>query len=95
MADHMATLSPARLCSADGKLCYYRRLEYGFIAFLALLAVKSSPFAPSLNRYVSLLRVPSSVQQSSVPLQQVRDTCSFCVIRVLLPLIIPLVLPGI
>ena len=32
------TRSPTRLCSRDGKLCYYRRLEYDFLFFfLALL----------------------------------------------------------
>ena len=42
MADG-ATRSPARLCSRDGKICYYyRRLEYDFSCFLRLTSF--SPF---------------------------------------------------
>ena len=87
MADRVAR-SPARLRSRDGKLCYYRRLEYDFLVFC--LTSFFSSFPPPLSRYVSLLGVASSVQQSSATLQQV--TCS-CVIFVLWlpPLRIPFV----
>ena len=58
------TWSPARLCLCcrDGKLCYYGRLKYDFLAFFRAL------LPTSLSRYVCLqyhVRVPSSVQQSS------------------------------
>ena len=69
MADHV-TRSPFGLCSTDGKLCYYRRLEYDFfILFLAFFSFSS--LAPSLSWYISLLRIASSAQQSSAPRQQV------------------------
>ena len=59
MADSVRRF-PARLCSRDGKLCYYGRRQYDFLAlvpcFLPFL------FSPSLSHYVSILRVPSSVQ---------------------------------
>ena len=60
---HSVTWSPAQLFSRDGKLCYYGRLEYNFFAFVPCF------------RYVFLLRVPSSVQQSSATLSKhvVRD----------------------
>ena len=64
------TRFPARLCGRDGKLCYYRRLEYDFLAFFALLPSFLVSY-PSLSRYFSLLRVASSVQQSSAALQRV------------------------
>ena len=68
------TKSPPRLCSRDGKVCYYGRLEYDFLAlvpcFLLLLVF------PSLPRYVCRFRVPSSVQQSSAA------TPRKCVVRV-------------
>ena len=57
------TRSPARLCRRDGKLCFYGRLEYHFLAFVPCLLLFS--FSPSFSRYVYLIRVPSSVQQSS------------------------------
>ena len=69
MADRVAR-SPARLCSKDGKLCCCRRLEYDVLAFLPCFLHFSSSL--SLSRNDSLLRVASSVQQSSAPLQQVR-----------------------
>ena len=62
MADGV-TRSPARLCSRDGKICYYRRLEYAFFAFVPCFLLVIS--YPALSRYVYLLRAPSSVQQSS------------------------------
>ena len=61
MADRL-TWSPARLCSTDGKVCYYRRLEYEFL--LSCLASLFSYFSSSLSENVSL-RVGSSAQQSS------------------------------
>ena len=66
-----AARSPARLCSGDGNLCFYRRLEHDFF-LLFCSAYLSSSFSPSIPPYVSLLRVASSVKRSSVPLQQVR-----------------------
>ena len=62
--------SPVRLCSKDGKVCYYRRLEYDFL-FLCLASFFFPSFSPSLLRYVSLLRIASSVKQSSAPRQQI------------------------
>ena len=38
MADRV-TRSPARLCSRDGKLCFYGRLEYDFVAFFPCFQV--------------------------------------------------------
>ena len=64
MADGVTT-SPTRLCSRDGTTCYYRRLENDFL--LLCLA--------SLSRYTYLLRVPSSVQQSSATLS--KYVCTF------------------
>ena len=53
MADGV-TRSPARLCSRDGKICYYYgRLEYVFSCFLCLA---SFFFSPSLSRHVYLLK---------------------------------------
>ena len=57
MADRVAR-SQARLCSRDGIFCF---LPCSLLFFFYL---------PPLPRYVSLLRVASSVQQSSAPLQQ-------------------------
>ena len=62
------TRSPARLWSRDGKLSYYGRLEYDFLVFVPCFLLLS--FSPSLFRYVYLLRVPSSVQQSSATLSK-------------------------
>ena len=70
MADRVAR-SLAGLCSRDAKLCYYCIDALSMILLLACLASFCS-FSPSFSRYVSLLRVASSVQQSSAPLQQVR-----------------------
>ena len=67
---------PARLCSRDGKLCYYQNalvskcLEYDFLALRPCFLL--SYCSPPLSRYASLRRVASFVQQSSGPLQQVR-----------------------
>ena len=58
MTDRM-TRSPSRLCSRDGKLCYYGRLEHAFLAFVPCSILLS---LSSLSRYVSLIRAPSSVQ---------------------------------
>ena len=77
------TRSPARLCDRAGKLCYYGRLDYDFHDFAVfvpcfLLFLSS----PSLSRYVHLLRVPSSVQQSSATLSKyvvrVLSSCVIC-----------------
>ena len=70
--------SPARLCSRDGKLCYYRRREYDLDA-LCLVSF-FCPFFPSLFRYASLLRVTSSVQQSSASRMFVRVLLTSCVL---------------
>ena len=72
MADSV-TRSPARLCSRDGNICYYGRLEHDFLAFVPCFLLLL--FSPALSRYVYLLRVPSSVQQSSATLSKhvVRD----------------------
>ena len=74
MTDNM-TRSPARLCSRDGKLCYYGRLEYDFLAFVPCFLLFL--WSPSLSRYVSLLRVPSTVQQSATLQQVLRVLVSF------------------
>ena len=68
MVDSVIRLS-ARLCSRDRKLCYYGHLEYDFLAFLPCFLLFL--LSPSLSRYVSLLRAPSYVQQSSATPQQV------------------------
>ena len=98
MADRMAR-SPTRLCSRDGKLCYCGRLEYDFLVFLPclLLFLFYSVLIPVCFSYVSLFSVASSVQQPSVPLQQVRVLLAaffLCsrVICILSHLRIPLVL---
>ena len=78
---YSVTRSPGRLCSRDGKLCCYGRLEYDFFAFVPcfLLSLFSS-----LSRYVCLVRVPSFVQQSSVSLSKyVLRVLSACVICIL------------
>ena len=69
MAERVAR-SPVRLCIRDWKIYYYRRLEYDFLR-LCLASFFFPSFSPSLLRYVSLLRIASSVQQSSAPRQQV------------------------
>ena len=74
--------SPARLCSRDGKLFYYGRLEYGFLDFVPSFLLFL--FCPSLSRHVYLLRVPSSVQQSSATLSKyvvrVLSSCDICIL---------------
>ena len=87
MADGMAW-SPARLCSRDGKINYYGRLEYEFLAFVLCNLLFS--FSPPLSLYVYLLRVPSYVQQSSVTLSKYvfYSSCS-CVICIMTHLGIP------
>ena len=62
------TKPSARLCSRDGKLCYYGRLEYEFLALLPCFLLFI--FSPSLSRRVSLFRVASPVPQSSAALLQ-------------------------
>ena len=66
MADRVAKRSPARLCSRDGKLFYYRRVEYDFLAFFLPLLPSFLPllpsFSPSLSRHVSLRVRPCSNQ---------------------------------
>ena len=58
--------SPARLCSRDGKLYHYGRLEYDFLPVVPCFLL-----APFLSRYVSLINsVPPSVQQSSATLNK-------------------------
>ena len=87
MVDYV-TGFPARLCSRNGKLCYYGRLEHDFLAFLpcSLLLL----FSPSLSRHVSLINsVPSSGHQSSATLQQVVRVLSSCVICILYHLRLP------
>ena len=59
MVDRVAR-SPDRRYRRDGKLCYYRRLEYDFLAFYLLPSFLY--FSQSLSGYVSLLRVASTVQ---------------------------------
>ena len=54
------TMSPARLCSRDGDIFYYGRLEHDLIAFVPLLT--TFQISAALSRYVHLRRVPSSVQ---------------------------------
>ena len=71
MADRVIT-SPARLCSRDGKLCWYRRLGYAFFCFFFLASFLLFYFCASLSLYFSLLRVASSLQQISAPLQELR-----------------------
>ena len=69
MADSV-TRFPGRLCSRDGKLCCYGRLEYDFIDF-RLASYFSYILLPYSGTCVSPLRDASSMQQSSATLQQV------------------------
>ena len=62
------TRSPTRLCSRDGKLCYYRRLEYDF-CFFALLASFVLFLLPYPGMFLFVLLRPCS---SHTALQQVR-----------------------
>ena len=48
----------------------YGRLEYDFLGFAFVTCVLIFLFSPGLSRYVNLLRVPSSVQQSSATLSK-------------------------
>ena len=63
------TRSQVLLCSRDGKLCYYRRLEFYIFTFVPCFFIFL--FLLSWSRCVSLLRVPLPVQQSSATVQQV------------------------
>ena len=45
------TRSPARLCSRDGKICYYGRLEYDFLAFV-LASYFSYLLLPYLGMFI-------------------------------------------
>ena len=76
MADGV-TRSPARLCSRDGKICYYGRLEYDFSAFVPCFPLVL--FSPAFSWFIYLLRVCSSVQQPSATLSKYVfcSTCSF------------------
>ena len=62
------TRSPARLGRRDGKICYYGSPEYDFLAFVPCF--QFFVFSPSLSRYVYLLSVLSSVQQSFATLSK-------------------------
>ena len=70
--------SPARLCSRDGKFCYYGRLEYDFLAFCCALL-------PTFLMFSFLIPVCSSSSCSFVCAAvicysqqvRVRSTCSF------------------
>ena len=78
IADRVARF-PTRLCSRDGKLRYYRRLEYDFLAFLpCLLQFFFSVLIPvcfsSWCRFVRAAVICSSSASS---------TCSFCFICIL------------
>ena len=66
MTDRVTT-SPVRLCSRDGKICYYRRLEYTVSCFCVFLL----SFFCSVHIRISVCFSWSSVQQSA-PRQQVR-----------------------
>ena len=49
MADGV-TRSPTRLCSRDGKIGYYGRLEYDFLAFVPYFSVQQS--SSTLSKYI-------------------------------------------
>ena len=63
------TRSPGRLCSRDGKICYYRRLEHDFF-FFCVASFFFPSFSSSLFGYVAFLRIASPVHQSSAPRRQ-------------------------
>ena len=71
IADRVASF-PARLCSRDGKLCYYRHLEYVLLAFFlpCFLLLFFSVFIRAC--FSSRFFVLSA---SSAPLQQVLYVC--------------------
>ena len=77
--DHMyMTRSPARLCSRDGKLCYYGRLEYDFLAFVPCFLLFL--FYASFSRYVYLrvfLRLCSSLSKY---VGRVHSSCVTCIL---------------
>ena len=77
MADDV-TRSPSRLCSRDGKICYYGD-ALSTIFLLFCLASYFSCFSPA-SRYVYLLRVPSPVRQSSATLSKYvfHSVCTLC-----------------
>lgn len=54
MADRVAR-SPARLCSTDGSLCYYRRLGHNFLAIRLLFFVSFLPLHPYSGRFLMSL----------------------------------------
>ena len=62
---HLVAKPPARLCSRDGTLCYYRRLEYDSLAvrlvFLFVSFFSSSPPSCRPTFLLSLVRISSSV----------------------------------
>ena len=65
---------PARLGfgAETGKRCYYRRLEYDFLAFCLGSSLVFLFFSALVSVCLSSVSVASSVQQSSAPLEQVR-----------------------
>lgn len=59
----MAAKSPDRLCSKDGKTCFYRRLEYDLV-FLSLISSCLLCSFSSLVPYVLSISVPVSYSQA-------------------------------
>ena len=55
------TRSPVRLCSRDGKICYYRRLEYTVSCFCVLLPSFLLLLRPYSNFGMFLLVVRAAV----------------------------------
>ena len=83
-----AARSPARLCSRDRKLCFYRRLEYDFLACLLcfLFFFFLSVLIPvRFSSSCCLVRAAAICASSA-------STCASCVIHILSHLRIPFVL---
>ena len=82
---------PARLCSRDGKLCYYRRLEYDFLGVFCLASYFSSLLHyPGVFLLLVLLRLSSSHRLLShkyvvlwCQLHPASSRNSFCFVRLL------------
>ena len=85
---YSVTRSPARLCSRDGKLCYYGRLEYDFLTFFYFCLASYSP---------CFLLIPACFSSScsflsaAVICHSLASSACSCVICILPHLGIPLV----
>ena len=78
MADS-ATRPPARLCSRDGKLCYYGLLEYDFLAFVLLPTSLIFSFLIAVCFSSSCSFVCAAVICYS-PAGRINSTCSFLLV---------------